>query len=91
MPADTGSGSSTRNVEPLPSPSLQTEMVPPCSFHDLFGDGETEPEPAMRARGAHLRLAEAVEYVRQEFALDADAGIGHFDGHHGAVATRAPR
>ena len=27
--------------------------------------------------------------MRQEFALDADAGIGHFDGHHGTVAARA--
>ena len=57
-------------------------------FHDLLGDGQAEPEPAMRARGAHLRLAESVEHMRQEFALDADAGVGHFDGHHGAVAAR---
>ena len=58
-------------------------------LHDLFCDGKAESEPAMRARrAAHFRLPEAVEHMRQEFALDADACVDHFDGHHGAVAAR---
>ncbi len=51
-PVDTGSGSSTRNVEPWPSPSLETEIVAAVQLDDLLGDGEAEPEPAMGARGA---------------------------------------
>jgi hypothetical protein len=42
-------------------------------FHDLLRNGEAQSEPAVRARRADLRLAKAVEDVRQEFALDADA------------------
>ena len=90
-PVDTGSGSSTRKVEPLAVAVAEDGNRSAVQFHDLFRDGETQTEPAMRARGADLRLAEAVEHMRQEFALDADARVYHFDGHHGADrAARQP-
>ena len=40
---------------------------------ELFHDRQAEPEPAVRARRRRIGLAKALEQIRQELGLDADA------------------
>ena len=53
-------------VAPWPSPSLDAATVPPCSSTRCLHDGQPQAQAAVLARGAAVRLAEALEDVRQE-------------------------
>ena len=57
--------------------------------HEIVDDRQPEPETAVAARRRAVGLAEAIEHVRQERAVDADAGVGDLDAN--AVADRSAR
>jgi hypothetical protein len=46
---------------------------------EVTDDGEAEPEPAVRAGGGGVGLAEAVKDVGQEGGVDAFASVGDAD------------
>ena len=78
----------TRNVAPLPSPSLVRRDLAAVQLDEVAHDREAEAEAAVRARGAAVGLAEALEHVRQEVGRDARAGVGDRDLERCAGALR---
>ena len=76
------------NVAPCPSPSLSASHAPAVQLDQVAHDGETEPEAAVRARGAAVGLAEALEHVRQELGRDAAARIGDAQFQIPAIVLR---
>src|SRR5262245_49336788 len=57
-------------------------------FHQLLGDGESQPQPAVSAVEAALGLAERLEYERKEIGRDPRPGVGDDDFDVCAVATK---
>ena len=60
-------------VAPVPGPLLDPETVPPCSSTSSLDDREAEPEPAVLARKAAIRLPESLEEVREKRRFDPAA------------------
>src|SRR5689334_19960389 len=52
---------------------------PAMHFDETARNGQTQPETAMPFRARAVSLPERFEEVRQEFRIDAFAGIAHFD------------
>jgi hypothetical protein len=49
-------------------------------FGEILHDREAEPEAAVRARAGGIRLAEAIEHVREKLGRDPLPCVGHADG-----------
>ena len=81
-------GRRTVNVAPRPAPSLAASIVPPCSSTSWRTIDRPSPRPPCCARARRVGLAEALEDVRQERRLDADAGVAD-DERVDAAASRA--
>ena len=81
------SGSRTRNVAPLPTPSLSTVDGAVVDVDQVLDDGQPDAEPGEALAGAGLLLAEALEDLRQEFRADAAAAVG--DGDFVLIAVGA--
>src|SRR5262245_32056838 len=54
-------------------------------FDKMSRNGQPETKPAVSACRPAVGLAEAIEYERQEFGRDADAGIFDLDIHRAVV------
>ena len=72
-------------------PALSARTVPPCSSIRCRTMARPRPRPPCSAAGRGVGLAEAFEDVRQELAIDADAGVLHDDLNRSPVPRRAPR
>ena len=72
-------GSVTVKVAPWPSPGLLARMLPPCISTSCLTMASPRPRPPCRRVVRGVGLAEAVEDVRQEFGLDAHAGVDDAD------------
>ena len=72
-------GSCNVKVAPCPSPALAACDGAAMHLDEMPDDREPEAEAAGLARRSGIRLAKALEDVRQEIGADADAGVADDD------------
>src|SRR4051812_5393498 len=58
------------------------------TFDELFGDGETQAKPAVRASGSAILLAESFKNMREKFGADSLAVVDYFDPELRALALK---
>src|SRR4051812_22939239 len=75
-----------RERRPLSGAGAFGRHFAPVRFDYVTHDRKAEPEPALLARLDAARLAEPLEYVRQEIGVDAVSAVPHLDVHR-AIAS----